>query len=63
VADSSPGSSSNPLSPCTGVCRLDQRGYCLGCLRTGEEIARWRNMDEQERLRYMRDVLPARKNA
>jgi len=62
AADSSSGSSSNPLSPCIGICRLDERGYCIGCLRTGDEIARWRGMEEQERLRYMRDVLPPRKN-
>ena len=61
AADSSPVSSSNPLSPCIGICRLDERGYCEGCLRTGDEIARWRGMPEPERLRYMRDVLPARK--
>jgi len=49
-----------PLSPCIGICRLDTRGYCEGCLRTGDEIARWRGMDEAERLRFMREVLPSR---
>jgi predicted Fe-S protein YdhL (DUF1289 family) len=49
------------LSPCIGICRLDERGYCIGCLRTGDEIARWRGMADAERLRVMRDVLPARK--
>ena len=62
AADSSPVSSSNPLSPCIGICRLDERGYCIGCLRTGDEIARWRGMGDEERLRYMRDVLPPRKS-
>lgn len=61
ATDGSPGPSSNPLSPCTGICRLDPRGYCIGCLRTGDEIARWRAMDDEERRRYMRDVLPTRK--
>ena len=61
VADSSPDLSGTVISsPCIGICRLDTRGYCIGCLRTGEEIARWRAMDESERQRYMRDVLPAR---
>jgi uncharacterized protein len=49
------------LSPCIGTCRLDTRGYCIGCLRTGDEIAGWRGMDDRERLRVMREVLPARK--
>lgn len=50
-----------PLTPCIGVCRLDERGYCEGCLRTGEEIARWRGMSDAERIHVMRDVLPARR--
>jgi uncharacterized protein len=48
------------LSPCVGICRLDSRGYCEGCHRTGDEIARWRNMSETERNHYMDVVLPAR---
>lgn len=48
------------LSPCTGVCQLGSEGYCLGCLRTGDEIARWLQMSEAERSRLMDDVLPQR---
>lgn len=50
-----------PLTPCIGICKLDDRGYCLGCLRTGDEIAGWRNLPDGERLRLMREVLPMRK--
>jgi predicted Fe-S protein YdhL (DUF1289 family) len=56
-----PNALANPLSPCVGICRLDERGYCIGCLRTGDEIARWRGMNDAERLHVMRDVLPSRK--
>lgn len=32
----------DPPSPCVQVCTLDaQRQYCLGCLRTLDEIAAW----------------------
>lgn len=48
------------LSPCTGVCTLDEDGYCHGCLRSNAEIARWLQMDDDERLRLMEVVLPAR---
>ena len=47
-------------SPCSGVCQLDPAGLCLGCRRSGAEIARWRTMDDAERQRYLRDILPAR---
>ncbi|RUL79855.1 DUF1289 domain-containing protein [Dyella choica] len=50
------------LSPCVGICRLDARGLCEGCYRTGDEIARWRSMSETERSHYMDVVLPARES-
>lgn len=28
-------------SPCVDICRLDENGYCVGCFRTGQEIADW----------------------
>ena len=29
-------------SPCTGICKLDTiTGWCLGCGRSGDEIATW----------------------
>ncbi|MGA0588329.1 DUF1289 domain-containing protein [Dyella sp. KRB-257] len=50
-----------PLTPCIGLCRLDGRGYCLGCQRSMGEIARWGSMPDTERLYLMRVVLPTRK--
>ena len=50
-------------SPCIGVCKMQNAGavdLCGGCLRTRDEIARWRNgMSEDERLEIM-FVLPER---
>ncbi len=35
-------------SPCVSVCRMDApRQYCLGCLRTIDEIAGWSRMDDE----------------
>lgn len=48
------------ISPCTGVCTLDGEGLCLGCHRTSAEIARWSQMDDDERLRLMESELPER---
>ncbi len=34
-------------SPCINVCRMDEAsGWCLGCLRTLDEIASWSVMDD-----------------
>ncbi|MEP6907196.1 MAG: DUF1289 domain-containing protein [Pseudoxanthomonas sp.] len=51
------------LSPCIGVCYLDDDGLCQGCLRTTSEIARWSQMDDDERLRVMDNLLPVREQS
>ena len=39
-------------SPCVGICRMDEStGLCLGCARSGEEIAIWRDTGEAQRRR------------
>ena len=41
-------------SPCSGVCRLDpQNGLCIGCLRSRDEIAVWRDADDATRQRIL----------
>ena len=47
-------------SPCVNICSIDpDDGYCEGCRRTLDEIARWTTMPVAERDRIM-DELPAR---
>lgn len=47
-------------TPCIKVCVLDpQSGLCIGCLRSGDEIAGWLAMGPQARAAVMAD-LPAR---
>lgn len=48
------------LSPCIGICQLGRDGFCDGCLRSGDEIARWVAMGERERQRMLDDVIPKR---
>lgn len=41
-------------SPCIGICRLDSTNQvCIGCFRTLEEIGRWSQMDEGQRLEVL----------
>ena len=38
-------------SPCILVCAIDtETGFCLGCARTLDEIARWSSMSAEERM-------------
>ncbi len=48
------------MTPCIGVCELDATGRCEGCMRSGDEIARWASMSETERSWYMDEELPRR---
>ena len=50
-------------SPCVKICTHDpERGLCLGCGRTLEEIGDWFSMTDAER-RALMDTLPARLKA
>lgn len=41
-------------SPCISICRLDDEGvFCVGCLRTLDEIRRWSRLDEVGRRRIL----------
>ncbi len=51
------------LSPCIGVCTLDEAGLCHGCHRSVSEIARWSQLNDDERLRIMESTLPAREGS
>uniref|UniRef100_UPI00054DA00B DUF1289 domain-containing protein n=1 Tax=Afifella pfennigii TaxID=209897 RepID=UPI00054DA00B len=58
IPDASPR---RPGSPCTGLCRIDPAsGYCLGCARSGEEIAIWGQAPDHVLKRVMAE-LPARR--
>ncbi|MDR6992678.1 putative Fe-S protein YdhL (DUF1289 family) [Luteimonas terrae] len=51
------------LTPCTGVCTLDEHGTCHGCLRSLAEIGGWLQMSEAQRQWLMDVELPAREAA
>jgi uncharacterized protein len=50
-----------PRSPCINVCCLDAQGYCVGCLRTGEEIGRWLSMSAAEQWQLLAELAERRK--
>jgi len=41
-------------SPCVAICALDERGVCLGCYRTGDEITDWFMADDQRKHEILR---------
>ncbi|MDX1301668.1 DUF1289 domain-containing protein [Photobacterium sp.] len=55
-------------SPCVGICQVNERGYCRGCMRSRDERFNWQNMtaDQQRNTirlchqRYIRMVRQAK---
>jgi uncharacterized protein len=44
----------DPISPCIGICIMDPAsGFCRGCARTIEEIARWLDYSAEEKRRII----------
>lgn len=44
-------------TPCVNICLLDDRsGLCVGCGRSGNEIARWVDMTPEQRSTIMKSL-------
>lgn len=53
-------------SPCKGICQVDERGFCCGCMRSRDERFNWQNMNntqKQEVLRLCRQRLLRKQRA
>ncbi|EGV36499.1 DUF1289 domain-containing protein [Neisseria weaveri] len=40
-------------SPCIGVCQVNNKGYCKGCLRSREERLYWQRMTDVQKRQVM----------
>lgn len=43
-------------SPCVSICALDEDDICVGCHRSGQEIAGWGTKTEAEKAEIMDKV-------
>ncbi len=48
------------LSPCMGLCKLDEDDFCLGCRRHIDEIKDWGLLGEEAQRKIL-GLLPARR--
>jgi uncharacterized protein len=57
-------------SPCVRRCTVDEKGYCIGCMRNRQERFNWLTMSTSEKLRvikrckmrYRRKISQGKKN-
>lgn len=54
------GASGPVQTPCIGVCRLDAQGFCMGCLRSLEEISTWSRVSPDAQRRILAAVAERR---
>lgn len=40
-------------SPCVGICTLNKKGYCIGCLRNRKERQSWHTLNEDEKYKIL----------
>lgn len=43
-------------SPCINLCTVACDGFCAGCYRTKEEIAKWQRMSEYEKMLVLNKI-------
>ncbi len=41
-------------SPCIGVCEVNNRGYCKGCLRSRDERLHWLGLEDEQKREVLR---------
>ena len=41
-------------SPCVGICQSNDKGYCLGCMRTRDERKDWITLDSDNKKKVIK---------
>lgn len=41
-------------SPCVGICQSDDKGYCMGCMRTRDERQQWINLTSDNKQKVIK---------
>lgn len=47
-------------NPCIHVCTKDEKGICLGCYRSMEEIRAWYKYSDKQKLKVLDNALSRR---
>lgn len=48
-------------SPCVGVCQSNDKGYCIGCMRTRDERLDWINFDNNNKQKVIKRCMQRKK--
>lgn len=48
-------------SPCIGICQSDDKGYCMGCMRTREERQKWVSLTSDDKQKVIKRCIQRKK--
>tara|TARA_B100000809_G_scaffold45835_1_gene40228 strand:- start:165 stop:485 length:321 start_codon:yes stop_codon:yes gene_type:complete len=48
-------------SPCIGMCQSDDKGHCLGCMRSRNERQDWKDFNNDEKQKVIKRCLQRKK--
>jgi predicted Fe-S protein YdhL (DUF1289 family) len=48
-------------SPCVGICQTDEKGYCLGCMRSRDERQKWQAFDTDKKQKVIKLCIQRKK--
>ena len=48
-------------SPCVGICQSDDKGHCLGCMRTRDERLSWSKFSNDDKQKVIKRCLQRKK--
>jgi hypothetical protein len=48
-------------SPCVGICQSDDKGHCLGCMRTRDERLSWSSFNNDDKKKVIKRCLQRKK--
>jgi predicted Fe-S protein YdhL (DUF1289 family) len=49
-------------SPCEHICKYNENKICIGCYRSKEEISKWLNATDEEKLQILENCNKRRKD-
>jgi len=48
-------------SPCVGICQADEKGHCLGCMRSRNERLEWKTFNNDEKQKVIKRCIQRKK--
>lgn len=48
-------------SPCIGICQSDDKGHCLGCMRSRDERQGWKHLNNDEKQKVIKRCIQREK--